>query len=716
MNKVFNINLGGYPYTIDEDAYARLTSYLETIGRHFQEEEGVEEIVSDIEFRMAELFNEQLKHKQIVTQSDVESAIKVMGTPEEFGAASGLEGDSFDESQQEEEGIKIKTGRKLFRDEDDSIVGGVAAGLAAYFGIENPFWVRLAFFLFTISGGFGIPLYLILWAIIPSAKTTSDRLAMRGERINVSNIARTIGDEMNNISEKISDFGEGIGAKKKSFGAAAAIKNGSNALKRLIQGIFKIIASIWRPIALFIGTIALIALAIAWISMIVGFTASFPYVKLITGSGFIASLGVVNLFFVIGVPLLTIVFLVLKFAFNNKISRGVLGIAWGIWFINVISLGIVTAETFKGFNQSGEITNVKSFAIEGDTLRIESKKSNPASLTSFGPLSKDGNQFYSNDVRFNMVKTDGNEFIIEETYSSRGNSSKAAQELANGIQHDLAYNNGILTYGDGFALDKKSDWKNQQVKITIKVPKDKKVLFLKGTNKHLNRINTRHNNEGFFMDFKQRDSLWFIRMDHPNCTICHKKNNGRFELSNFSKIFIDGKIETNIERSNHSQLYIRGHDNNQRHVSHEIKGDSLFIKRKDGFDGNIRIYIKTPFLDAFDGHQTDDVSINGFDETSMDIKLNSFNELRLRSNVQHLSLDLKERSRIHLSGKGKVLKASLSGKSKINGQSFQLSKAFINAQDASQAALYVRDTLYQRVDEKSIIETRGDQVIKLDLK
>ncbi len=712
MNKVFNINLGGYPFTIDEDAYSHLTRYLETIEQHFQNEEGVEEIVSDIEFRMAELFNEQMKRKQIVTFSDVDAAIAVMGTPEEFGADSSFEETNFSENQGSKDPFHIKTGKKLYRDEEEGILGGVAAGLSAYFGIDNPLWVRLAFIFGTITGGVAIPLYFIFWLILPAAKTASDRLAMRGEKINVSNIAKTIGDEMNSLSEKISDFGEGLGSKKKSFGAGAAIKNGSNALKNFIASIFKVIAAIWRPIALIIGIIALIALAIAWISMIVGFTASFPYVKQITSSGFLASLGVMNLFFVIGVPLLTIISLVLKFAFNNKIGRGVIGIAWGIWFLNVVSLGIVGAETFKQFNQYAELTDTKSFVIEGDVLKIERKKTSPESLTMFGHLSRDGDQFYSNDIRFDVEKTDGEEFIIEETYSARGRSSKIAQKLANGIQHELNYSDGVLTYGDGFALDKKTTWKNQQVRITIKVPQNKSLFFNRDTRRHFGHIDIADGQHNAFYGHYNQDSLWVMRQDGLACDGCSKRStNGRFKLANFTKVIIDGKIKANIERSNDSELYIKNHYNAQDFITHEMRGDSLIVKRKDGFDDNIRIYIKTPFLDAFEGQQTDDVAINGFNETSLAIKLNSYNELRMKSNIKHLDLDLQERSRIKLTGRGNVLRANLTGKSKIDGDRYRVSKAHINALDASYAELSVKDTLHYKKDEISSIDIKNSNPV-----
>ena len=214
MNKVFNINLGGYPFTIDEDAFEHLSTYLQTIHRHFRDSEGYEEITSDIESRMAELFLEALQGRQIVTLKDVNAAITIMGTPEDFGAEPIETEAPKDKTRTRLYGYK--TGKRLFRNSEDEVVGGVCSGIAAYFGVEDPLWVRLIFVLLAISGGFGIPAYLILWAIVPKAETASDRLAMRGEKINVSNIGKIVEEEIEYFSEKVNEWGEEFGSKKKA--------------------------------------------------------------------------------------------------------------------------------------------------------------------------------------------------------------------------------------------------------------------------------------------------------------------------------------------------------------------------------------------------------------------------------------------------------------------------------------------------------------------
>ena len=200
MNKTININLGGYPFTIDEDAFESANRYLHTLARHFASSEGSDDIMQDIENRMGELINRKKGNRSIVSKLDVLEAIAVLGTPEELKDI-----DFSEDIKKSKTSFQLKTGKRLFRDTNDKFIAGVCSGLAAYFGIHDPVWVRAAFVAFTLVGGSGILIYLILWAVIPSAKTISDRLEMMGEPTNVNNIARMVKEELEEFSDKVQE-------------------------------------------------------------------------------------------------------------------------------------------------------------------------------------------------------------------------------------------------------------------------------------------------------------------------------------------------------------------------------------------------------------------------------------------------------------------------------------------------------------------------------
>lgn len=195
MKKVVDINLGGQKFTIDEDAYQDLDKYLNSINKHFATSSGFEDIIYDIENRIAELLmEEESKGSNIITLNKVLEIKKTMGTPNDFGA---------EESEHESPTHSIN--KRLFRDKEDSMVAGVAAGLSAYYGFSSPTIFRALFALMAFTG-VGLLPYVILWIVIPEAKTASDRLSMYGEDINIDSIANAVEESLIDIKDTLGDI------------------------------------------------------------------------------------------------------------------------------------------------------------------------------------------------------------------------------------------------------------------------------------------------------------------------------------------------------------------------------------------------------------------------------------------------------------------------------------------------------------------------------
>lgn len=192
MKKTLTVNLGGSVYHIDEDAYLLLDKYLSNLRVHFQKEEGAEEILHDFEMRIGELFTERIRlGYEVITIAETEAVIKRMGNPEEF---FGEDAD-MDEPQSEPIAPETqKTSRKrLYRDPDNRILGGVAGGLSAYMGWDATA-IRLAMLLLLFLYGITIPFYLVLWLIVPKARTATEKLEMRGESVTIESIGKTVTD------------------------------------------------------------------------------------------------------------------------------------------------------------------------------------------------------------------------------------------------------------------------------------------------------------------------------------------------------------------------------------------------------------------------------------------------------------------------------------------------------------------------------------------
>ena len=198
MNKTININLASTFFHIDESAYNLLQSYLNKLEKAFKNTQGKEEILRDIEVRIAELFQERKKHPDYVTnEKDINEVIDILGQPEDF---------EVEETQETSKGQTHTASKKLFRDPDDRYIGGVASGLGYYFGIDTT-WIRILWLIFGLfSLGTITFIYIILWILIPEAVTTADKLRMKGEPINIATIEKKIKEEFDEVSSKIKDI------------------------------------------------------------------------------------------------------------------------------------------------------------------------------------------------------------------------------------------------------------------------------------------------------------------------------------------------------------------------------------------------------------------------------------------------------------------------------------------------------------------------------
>jgi phage shock protein PspC (stress-responsive transcriptional regulator) len=194
MKITVSVNLGGYFFNIDEDAYAELKMYLRNLELHFAREESSSEILSDIETRMAELFRTKItSYKQVINIEDVRQAISVMGTPEDIS-------DSDEPNAREKSSSRGY--HRMYRDTDNRVIGGVCSGMGAYWDID-PVILRIIFIALILAGGIGVVVYLILYIVLPEAKTTAQKIEMKGEPVNIHNIKEAVKKEFDSVRKNM---------------------------------------------------------------------------------------------------------------------------------------------------------------------------------------------------------------------------------------------------------------------------------------------------------------------------------------------------------------------------------------------------------------------------------------------------------------------------------------------------------------------------------
>jgi phage shock protein PspC (stress-responsive transcriptional regulator) len=744
MTKVFNINLGGVPFTIDENAYETLSSYLKTIHNHFRSSEGYEEITTDIEARMAELFQEKMGSRQIVSLKDVNSVITIMGTPADFGAEPLDDAATADEPKSAfGKKYKIKTGKRLFRNPDEEVVGGVCSGIAAYFGIADPLWMRLVFILFTFTGGFAIPLYFILWAILPKAESSSDKLAMRGEPINASNIGKIIEEEFDHVSKKVVELGDELKSEFKSkkkgtgpqpdddsseggsanastgghqFRAAAA--EGAHVLSGIIAAVggvirkvFETLVKVIRPVGFAIGVALVALLVLFWIVSVGGLFMGMPFSSFLhPGSTVLTTLGVVNLLIFLGVPLLMLALGVMRlFMRTNFKPRWAAGL-WLFWSLNLVSLIFVGTKTMREFSHGAEVSlgaNTTNFAPT-DTLTIDFEK-NPyeESILTFGDgLYISDEKLISENIRLRVEKSESGKFEVYQNNYARGSGMTEGQQLATKINYTYRIEGNKLVLPRFFEIPKGDKWRGQRVNLTIKVPVGKWVR--PGQDFDWSDLDLEVD-EQYQFPWWDSQYAWLMGKDglyNPEFAKEHEAKERDLTLRDFNKISVDGDLELVIRQSGeYSFRFAEGGNQNDK-VDISQNGDHLQISTNEDPEGRVVLEITTPSLTELVLSNSGNVNLENFDLGSLRLVNDSEGNISFKGNVNNLDVTLSGDNKLTLSGNCNHLKAMLDNEARLDAEDFSVRVADITASNDSWVKISPADTLHQHIDESSSLVSK----------
>jgi len=488
MNKTVNINLANRLFHIDEGAYLKLQRYLQSVKRSFANTPGSDEILADIEARIAELFYEKLENeRQVITQKEVDEVITIMGQPEDYI----VDEDIFEDEPQTGKGFTgPKRTRKLYRDTDQKYVGGVSSGLAHYFNID-PIWIRLLWVVLTIgsSGGF-ILLYGLLWLLVPEAVTTAQKLDMRGEDVNISNIERKVKEGFDDVAQKIKSVDyEGVGNKVKSSG-----KTFFDTVGDVILFMFKVIGKFIGILLIIIGAATIIGLFIGMITVGIADVVNIPGLNMyhiVDASNmpiwFVSLLG----FFAIGIPFFFLLYLGLKILVNNLKSIGRIAkfSLLGLWLISLILLIVfgVRQATARAYSESVQIEENLPFQDVNDTLRIDIASYDRAYRNKRSVKMGDGSVLSRNDTGEEVIVLDDVEIYLEESKDtlasieiikeSDGPSFERAEELATAIVYGYSIEGNVLFLNDFITTARKNKVMDQEVRINLRLPLGTLVEF-----------------------------------------------------------------------------------------------------------------------------------------------------------------------------------------------------------------------------------------------
>lgn len=803
MKKNISINISGIIFHIDEDGFDRLKEYLDSINKYFSTFDDSNEIIADIESRIAEIFIEKLKDdKQVITNEDVSALVATMGSIQDFQAIED-ESEEYDhtsdssyyDSKSEPEAGTTQKKKRLYRDNKRKLIGGVASGIANYFSID-PVWIRLIFIvllfdvfitfsispltfiayiilwiavpgsdeleedksmkklyrnpdgkviggvsqgiakyldiditvvrvLFVLSiflGGTGLLVYFVLWIILPEAKSITDKVQMEGEKVTLENIDTSIKK-----------------AKEKDQNPAE-----ESTIAKVLLFPFRIIGQIFKGLALAITPILkffvqLVRIFVGFIITITGISLFFSItvtviilLGLLTGATFMhldfipinlisesfPTIGIIGTYLATAIPALLLLLLGVSLLSKKSVIAPTFGWAmFGLWVIGVVMMAFSIPKILFQYRENARVTETLTFSADYASMYFD--------INNTGLDDYDG-------IRIKMEGYDGTEIKLIEEFSAQGPTKREAAINAKMIQYNVIQNDSILTFDSNVQFTDNAVFRDQELKLTLLIPYGLKFVMHEDFS-DLFRYRFRYN--GFYKS-DLRDNVFFFNESGLDCSTClasernveirrsnYEKvleessssygNSKIFDLENFEAINIVGPFRISIAKGDEYRVVLSGS---------QYKMEEIEVFEKDGvlrvgydeddidlYNGyrKLKLRIIMPNLTKLDIKGATVGNIAGFEEEKMYIRLSAASELTIDSDVNFIEVKLSSASSLILIGKGDLLEAKLSSAAQLDAYQFDAQNVTVRVSSAAKAKVYATETLSIRASTLGNVRYRG---------
>jgi len=531
MNKTVSINLAGIFFHIDEDAYQNLKNYFKAIKKSLQNSEGESEILADIEGRVSELFSERIKSSQhVISNKEVDEIVSIMGQPEDYKIDEAL----FEESPEQEKSDIHK--RRLFRDSDGAYVGGVSAGLGHYFGID-PLLIRLVWVLLIFGAGMGPLLYVILWILIPAAKTTAEKLAMMGKPVTISNIEKKVQEEFENVkaslervknsvnSDKINDLGSTIQSKSRSF---------FETLCDIAMFLFKLFFKAIGLLFIVVSISALIGFFISLLTVGIADAVHFPgldFADLVNSSTLPLWLVSILALLIAGIPIVFLLLLGLRMVSSRtpQLNRYTKLALLGVWIIVLITLITLSLKLASDYRINASVTEQSELPVTSqDTLFLEMKgnplyskylyRDNDLEIIYDAQNTK---RIYGSNVRLIVRSTKDSIGSISVEKIALGSDYFNAKNRAEKLEYDYEFKNNTLFLNGYFLTNIDNKYRGQNVEVILTLPIGS-VLFPDENTYSFHRNTSKYND---ILDNGNEEHYMKVNYKSMRCLDCSNLNN-----------------------------------------------------------------------------------------------------------------------------------------------------------------------------------------------
>ncbi len=792
MKKTVSINIGGIVFHIEEDAYDNLKKYLAEINQYFSKYDDSKEIVSDIESRIAEVFLKKIKgQKQSINGDDVEEILKTMGSVTDFAMVDGdeIEEEEFSE-ERAEQGTQASYGQKklfrdlnrkimggvcsgianylnidplwirllflllffgfwfippasgfaliiylilwavtpgsadleedntikrLYRNPDERVIGGVASGLAAYFGTDT-LVIRLLFVLSVLIFGFGVLLYIILWIITPEAITTTDKMRMRGEPVTLTNIETAVKKSFNvKPGEGESTF---VRIVLFPFRILGQILDGLAKLLgplliffveaiRVLAGIFLVFIGLTGIAALFISLFFVMGVPMGQHVMVDGIPLALIENTITTASA-------IGVFLMSVVPAFASVLLGVRFLAKKPIyNAAFLWSLLGVWMVGLIMSAITVPQIAFGFAEEEKFEKTEMIQVPGPIIYLAVNE-------------VEGMEDYEG-VRLRIRPTDEKQMRLEYEFSATGPNEREAVENAKAIGYSWTWeSDSIMVFDSNIKLSRDAVFRDQQLAMTLYMPIGQKFVL---PEEILDIISNTIYHYGYDpYDDVDGNTFYFRNENSLDCIECDP-GSGRYTGDNSKEILFDADIRSAkflgafkiiIKNDSSSTLKMVGDDEDISNIVVKSDDGELVITQEgsDEWPGRKRVtlYLSGSELRDLEIHGFNDLEIEDLERDEFALYMDGDNEGDLDFDVENLQLTLNGNSSLEIRGKGTELDAEVSGNSNLDAESFRVDIVNIVSSGNSKVHVYARRVLNAKESGQNEIIYSGnpDEINELD--
>jgi phage shock protein PspC (stress-responsive transcriptional regulator) len=610
--------------------------------------------------------------------------------------------------------------KKMYRDSEKKVIGGVAAGVAAFFGADITI-IRVLFVAMAFFGGLGIILYIILWIALPEAKTITEKMKMQGEPVTLSNIESSVKKGLNEKD-----------GQEESL-AAKIILFPFRLIAMIITGIAKALGPVFKLGVDILRVMIGVVITLMGVSLIFGLILAFGVaVGLFHAPGWVMfgdwpmeasnfpieafrnsfpTWTVIMAFFAVLIPCLFITLLGSSIIAKKIIFNAYVGwTLFVLFFVSIAFMGVAIPRLIYAFKEEGEFKVEKIFVLNGKTpfLKIHEMGLDDYDVTDLS-----------------LRGYDGKDLKLVQRFESQGTTRKVAGENAQMVDYNVTQSDSVITFDSNITFKPEAKFRAQRLEMALYIPYNQPFKVDENLWRLIN-YSGRH----YRFDSENGDEIWKITENDLECVSCEKQSatsssglsiKDEFGLRDFNSIDIRGLFDARIERGDNYAVQLDGPESVKKHYKIHVEGETLMIdydddhdffwKRNFSRDRKLQLKIIMPGLREVDVKGAGELKLSGFNEDEMDIDLLGAVVAEGQISVRNLNLNLTGASTLELSGEGDFLEADVTGASGLKAYGYEVERGVIEAHGASSAKVFVTERLEIKKGIASSVSHRGSPEI-----